>query len=152
MGERGIGVNEPESHEPVPVAGGDSPSEPRAIEQEIASVRSELGDLVDELDRRRHEVVDLPLQAERHPAVVALAGATALLLVTAFAMWIYRRTRPEPRLTKARKLGQAIAIASHNPDALLNALQRRPDPRTSLFSGLVKVASTAGQRAVARAI
>ena len=157
MGERGTSVSEngPYFGETAAASELDLPRhepDPPQIEREIAAVRSELGDLVDELDRRRHEALDLRLQAQRHPLAVAFISAFGVLAVGGIAFWIYRRTRPEPALTHARKLAHALAVVSKHPDKLVYAMERRPDPRASMMSALMKVAGTAGQRAVRHAI
>ncbi len=51
----------------------------RAIEREIERLRMRLDRSLAELDRRRHELTDLKLQARRHPVAVAGAGTAALL-------------------------------------------------------------------------
>ena len=52
----------------------------RQLEGEIVRLREELGGLVGELDRRRHELLDVKLQLRRHPLAASLV---ALPLVAA---------------------------------------------------------------------
>ena len=49
-----------------------SPEHVSRVSGEIAMLRSEIGSLVGELDRRRHELFDLRLQARRHPVGLAI--------------------------------------------------------------------------------
>jgi hypothetical protein len=77
------------------------------VEGEIDMLRNELGGLVAELDRRRHEVLDLRLQARKHPVLVAAVATVAALVVggaIAFAVHARReRRRPAVRAREARR-------------------------------------------------
>lgn len=157
MGERGIGLSEnsPYLEDTTTASNVDVPRrepDPPEVEREIAEVRSELGELVEELDRRRHNALDVRLQAERHPWAAAFISVLGIVALGGVTYWIYRRTRREPALTHARKLGHALAVVSKYPDKLVDAIERRPDPRASMVSAMMKIAGTAGQRAVRRAI
>lgn len=81
--------------------------EVQRVSDEIETLRAELGSLVSELDRRRHELVDVRLQLRRHPGVVlAAAGVAALLLGGAVAVSVRnrrRRARPAFRAQEARR-------------------------------------------------
>jgi len=121
---------------------------------EIDSLRAELGGLVAELDRRRHEALDLGLQVRRHPVfVAAVATAAALLLGGVIALAVRgrrQRRRPTVRAREARralgrlfdhptrvaaepslaaKLGTAVGIAVAS--ALAKRLVERGVPTTS---------------------
>jgi len=76
-------------------------------DDDVDSLRRELGRLVSELDRRRHELLDLRGQLRKHPRVVigAAAGA-ALLLGGLVALSVgnrRRRARPAVRAFEARR-------------------------------------------------
>jgi len=89
----------------------------RAIEREIERLRMRLDRSLAELDRRRHELTDLKLQVRRHPAVVAGAGAAALLLIgggIALAVWQARRREKLPQ--KARRIQISIGRAVEKPE------------------------------------
>ena len=73
--------------------------EARRLEGEIGALREDLGTLVAELDRRRHELMDVKLQLRRHARAVAITGAglaagTAMLIVMAVRRSRARRRRP----------------------------------------------------------
>jgi hypothetical protein len=94
---------------------------PRAIAErlgtEIAVVRDELDSLVAELDRRRHNALDLRRQLERHAFGVALT--TLALLATAtgtvsFGIWRQRRWVRLP--AQAGRLRHAIARMTEHPE------------------------------------
>ena len=62
-------------------AGRVSPDEAvRYLGAEIAELREELGGLVEELDRRRHDLLDVRLQLRRH---VVAATVTAMAIIGA---------------------------------------------------------------------
>jgi hypothetical protein len=102
--------------------------EAREIEHEIECLRSELGGLVHELDRRRHEAVDVRLQIRRHPRAVALAlSLVALTIVGRFT--VLRRRRADTLRTRAVNLVRALALLSEeDPERVRRALQGRANP------------------------
>jgi len=56
------------------------PGDVNGLEQEVDAIRDELGELVGELDRRRHRATK--------PALMGIAAvATAAVAVTGFVMW-----------------------------------------------------------------
>jgi hypothetical protein len=59
----------------------------RLLGAQIAALRDELGGLVAELDRRRHEVLDLRLQVRRH-VVAAIATAVSTVGAMAGIIWL----------------------------------------------------------------
>jgi hypothetical protein len=77
------------------------------IAGEIDTLRTELGGLVGELDRRRREAFDLGLQARRHPVVLALAATAAAVVVGGLLAYAVRqrrvRRRPSVRAGEARR-------------------------------------------------
>jgi hypothetical protein len=83
---------------------------------EIDSIRTELGGLVGELDRRRREAFDIGLQVRRHPIVVAVAAGTAALVVGGIiALVVHQRRerrRPSVRVEQTRR---AVARLLHHP-------------------------------------
>jgi hypothetical protein len=76
------------------------------IAGEIDSLRSELGGLVGELDRRRREAFDVGLQARRHPIALAVAATAAAVVVGGLVALVVRRRRvrrrPSVRAGEAR--------------------------------------------------
>lgn len=117
-----------------------SPEEPvgRAA-HEIDVLRGEIGDLVDELDRRRHEALDVGLQVRRHPAV-AIGAVVAVGLVAGGLLALgvrarRRRTRPAQR---ARALGKALSRMSRHPEEFA----REPGIGERVLAAAATVAAT----------
>lgn len=92
--------------------GKQSPEVPEIIEGRIGLLRHELGELVSELDRRRHEATDVRLQVKKHPMIAGVAVVTvaaAIGGIIAFAVWnARRRERPIERARRARKAMQRL--------------------------------------------
>jgi hypothetical protein len=90
--------------------------EVQRVSDEIETLRSELGGLVSELDRRRHELLDVRLQLRRHPGVVlAAAGAAALLLGGAVAVAVRNRRRRSRPAVRAQEARRALARLLEHP-------------------------------------
>ena len=89
--------------------------EPRKIEREIEHLRTRLDRSLAELDRRRHELVDLKLQARRHPRVIVGAGVVVLGLLggVAFAIWHAKKRNELPQ--RARRIQIAFGRAMEHP-------------------------------------
>jgi hypothetical protein len=87
------------------------------VEGEIDSLRGELGGLVAELDRRRHEAFDLRLQLQRHPVAAAIAAAAAALVVGGAIALVVRGRRERRRpAVRARETRRALARLLEHPD------------------------------------
>jgi hypothetical protein len=87
------------------------------VEGEIQSLRGELGGLVAELDRRRHEAFDLRLQLRRHPVAAAIAAAGAALVVGGLLAVAVRSRRQHRRPSlRARETRRALARLLDHPD------------------------------------
>jgi hypothetical protein len=126
--------------------------EPNLIEDEIESIRNDVGTLLTEIDRRRHAVTNVRLQLRLHPRILLAVSVTGLLLLAGIGHWMYDRLRPDPPVTRARKIARALASIAKDPDAFLDAVEGRPHPRPSLISAVTRLAGTAGQSAVKHAI
>jgi hypothetical protein len=111
---------------------------PRELEHDVERIRGNLTDIVQDLDRRRHEWLDWRLQLRRHPKEAGVGIAVLVLLaggVTALIVWEKRRrARPGARV---RRLGRAVSLA----------FERRARPATSE----VTLAQKAGVAAVSAA-
>ncbi len=87
------------------------------VSGEIDSLRGELGALVAELDRRRHEALDLGLQVRRHPVAVAVAAVTLALAVGGLVALVVagqrRRQRPTEKLKETRRALARIMDQPH---------------------------------------
>jgi len=111
--------------------------DPRDIEQEIVSLRDDVGRLVGELDRRRHEAFDLRLQLRRHARLIALLGGAVVLLAGGLRLRTVLRRRRELPLDRARQLAHALALIGQRPDALVRVLEQPPQPAAvPILSGI----------------
>lgn len=113
MGERAPGV------ERMPAERPDVRTTSREMSQrlgaEIATVREELDVLLVELDRRRHDLLDVRLQLRRHARGTALT-TLALAGVAAGAVWLgVRRRRGARRLAAAGLRPGAISGVTEHP-------------------------------------
>jgi hypothetical protein len=83
---------------------------------EIASIRDELDVLLAELDRRRHDLLDVRLQLRRHGKGTALT-TLALAGVAAGAVWLTlgRRRRARRLTADAGRLPGAISGITEHP-------------------------------------
>jgi hypothetical protein len=102
-----------------------------ALEHQIEALRSELGDLVGELDRRRHEVMDVRLQLRRHPRILAFAVAAVGLIVAGRV--VLRRRSPSRLSGRALNLARVLGVLSkEDPSTVRRAIRRRPTAMTAL--------------------
>jgi hypothetical protein len=94
---------------------------PRAVAEavggEIAVVREELDTLLGELDRRRHEALDVPLQLRRHAFGISLT-ILALVFTATGSVWLtlWRRRRTERLGARAGRLRQAVSRMTEHPE------------------------------------
>jgi hypothetical protein len=97
--------------------GSPSPGHVGRVASEIGVLRSELGGLVAELDRRRHEALDVRLQVSRHPLTVAvIATVSALVLGGAIAVVVRARRQQRRPTVRARQTRRALARLFEHPD------------------------------------
>jgi hypothetical protein len=111
MGERTPGLD-PESSQPK-----NQPANVEVLSGEISAVRAELDTLLGELDRRRHDVLDVPLQVRRH-AVGASLTVLALIATVAASVWLglSRRRRRDGVGARAGRLRHAVARMTAHPE------------------------------------
>jgi hypothetical protein len=116
----------------------------RQLDGEIARLREELSGLVAELDRRRHEALDIKLQVKRHGLQTALTAA-ALLTVGAGFVWLaaWRQRRGDTLHSRWGRLRGTVARA-------LGGQVEAPAP--SLGKKVLTVAASAGIAAVVRKV
>lgn len=94
-----------------------SPEQVRHVSGEIDALRGDIGNLVAELDRRRHEMFDLRLQARRHPIFVAATAAGAALVVGGLIAYAVRDRRESRRpINRAREMRRAMGRLIEHPD------------------------------------
>lgn len=104
-------------------ADADGSTSEQVIEAEIERLRSELDGMVGELDRRRHEALDLRLQLRRHATLVAVAGAvTAAVVIAAGAGWISSRRRQASLLERLQNLARLVDVMTRYPDRVERTL------------------------------
>src|SRR6266536_1873596 len=89
----------------------------RQLDGEIAALREELAGLVGELDRRRHELLDIKLQAKRHALEMVLTG-TALVATAAGFVWLgaWRSRRRQSMRSRAGRLREAFSRMLAKPE------------------------------------
>jgi len=107
-------------------------SDAQEIEQEIEGLRSELGGLVHELDRRRHEATDLRLQIRRHPRAVGVLLSLVTLTAVGRVIVLRRRRANQVRI-RAANLIRALALLSLESSTRLRpAVEGRPSAFATL--------------------
>ena len=113
------------------------------VSGEIVTLRGELGALVAELDRRRHEALDLGLQVRKHPVAVAVAAATLALAVGGLIALVVasRRHRRRPAV-RARETRRALARILEKP--------HRVAAEPSMTRKIAAAAATAAAATLAR--
>jgi lysylphosphatidylglycerol synthetase-like protein (DUF2156 family) len=90
---------------------------PKELATRIVSLRGDLGDLISELDRRRHEAFDLRLQMRKHPVAVAVVGVTVATLIGVGIAAIVRDRRDRERpVEKARRARRALQRLMDDPE------------------------------------
>ena len=88
----------------------------RQLSGEIVMLREDLARLVAELDRRRHEALDVKLQVKRHALGVVLAGAA--VVAAPFGLRLAaRRARPQRGLlAKVRQVRDGLSRIVEKPE------------------------------------
>ena len=135
MGERATGLSGITA-EHGSSNGGSPREEARRIEGEIAKLREDLGALVAELDRRRHELTNVRLQLRRHARAVTIAGVTLVGAAGGLA-WL--------TLDRARRRRALAARAEWIPRVLARVIDRvRPAPAEPGVGRKILVRAAAG--------
>jgi hypothetical protein len=121
------------------------------LKKDIDAIRGNLGGLIGELDRRRHDAFNLRLQLQRHALPVIIAG-TALLAVVGLAIAVGVKRRQEQRAlpAKVRRLRRALARMVANPDRVAKG-----DPHLGLKilrAGGTAAAGVAGKKLARRLV
>lgn len=88
-----------------------TPPDPDKLEQRVAMIREHLGDVVKELDHRRHELTDVKLQLEKHAPLVAGIGAGVVALIGAgIGYSVYQSKKREKLKVKLEREQQYESI------------------------------------------
>ena len=136
MGERATGltaVSTPESVRAVVsepghagVASTSTREATRQLEGDIASLREDLGALVAELDRRRHELTDVKGQLRRHAGAAALTGVALIAAArgVVFLRALRRRRRARAQRAAAEQTVPRTIVAAAATAALATLVRR----------------------------
>jgi hypothetical protein len=89
----------------------------RQLGGEIAALRGELDVLVRELDRRRHEALDVKLQLRRHAVGATVTGAAFVAAAAGF-VWLgaWRDRRRQRLMSRAGHLRRALSRMIEQPE------------------------------------
>jgi hypothetical protein len=89
----------------------------RQLDGEIAALREELAGLVAELDRRRHELLDIKLQARRHALGMAVTSVALLATASGF-VWLgaWRSRHRRTKVARIGRLREAISRMIDRPE------------------------------------
>lgn len=143
--------------ETTPGVGDEDEPDPERLKQEIDGIRRNLGGLVGELGRRRHEALDLRVQVSRHPLPFILGGIVVTGLIgVAVAVFVHQRREQRRLATRLRRwpprlhqLRLALSRAVNHPDRVANP----PGVgRKMLAAGGSAAAATLGTHLAARLI
>jgi len=121
-----------------------------ALERDVDRIRTNIGELIRELNHRRHEAFDLKLQFQRHAARVILAGAAMFaVLAGALAVAVARRRRRRSIGARVTRLRAALRRISAHPEQL----GRPPSvSRKMAAAGGSAIASVLGRRLAKRLV
>ncbi len=130
--------------------GSPGPGDVRRVAGEIDVLRHELGGLVAELDRRRHEALDLRLQVRRHPVLVATVATVGALLLGGAIALIVREARERRKPTRrAREIRDALGRLVEHPREVAS----QPSIGNKIVTAVgVAVATTLVKRMLDRAV
>jgi hypothetical protein len=112
-------------------ANGDHRHGTERLYEDISSIRSRLSGLISELDRRRHDAVDVKLQVRRHPISFVLVAVAAVGVVGGLVAWRLVARRHRNRLvTRLRGLRSVLGRVVRDPERMA---QRTPRLGTRLL-------------------
>jgi hypothetical protein len=146
MDEGTPGVNKPDQK-------GDLPPEKKAeqLEEDIEQIRDTLGDLVGELDHRRHRAFNVGLQIRRHAWTLAIGAG--VIVAAAVGGVMLKRLRQRRRATvsnRLRRLAERMSPKARRKEkekeAAMASLKNAPIPRQVLAAAATAVASVLARR------
>lgn len=98
----------------------------REIEVEIDHLRTRLDRSLAELDRRRHELMDVKLQMRRHPQVLMIAGGVMLLIFGGVAYSVYNSRQHGRAIRKANQYKGAMRRVADHPEYVARKTKVEP--------------------------
>lgn len=117
----------------------------RRLDSEIARSREELSALTAELDRRRHEMLDVRGQVKRHALGASMTGAALTGAAFAVRWLVVQHARRRARLTaRAGRLGAAVTRMIENPERVATGM--------TIWRKVVAAVATAASVTAARAL
>lgn len=132
-------------------AGAEAPPDIDHLEDDIDRIRGNLGGLLNELDRRRHDAFDVRRQLRRHGVAVGLGLLAVAGIVTAGILLHRERGRRARSLpARARALRRAVRRVAAEPDRVAEAYPRVG--KKILAAGGTAVASVVGRRIAERIV
>jgi hypothetical protein len=102
------------------------------LAREANQVRTKLLRTVEQLDRRRHEALDLRTQVQRHVRQLAVVGGAILLGTCAAMVLVAHRMSTAPERRRRNRWRLARSVWRHPERSL------RADRRTSFLAALVR--------------
>ena len=125
----------------------------RLLEGQITGLRDELGELVAELDRRRHEALDVKLQVRRHKREIALTGALLAGMAVGF-LWVSVRQKRRRRRFGAQvgRLGAQVGSFQQAMSRMIERSDRVAVEPTVTSKVLGAVASAAAATVIRKVL
>lgn len=106
MDTRAVGMN---GRREEPRSDGSSQQHAEALQRDIDRLRGDLANTVGELDRRRHDLLDVRGQLRRHPGPIVLAAAALLALAAGgIALAVTRRRHKQQLAARFERLREAL--------------------------------------------
>jgi hypothetical protein len=126
--------------------------EAKALQDDIEKIRGKLGDMVSELDHRRHDLFDVRKQLSRHAIPLAVAGLALLGLgVGGVAFAVHRRRQRQTFGARLARLRQAVARMIDKPERVANTPSPERKIATAGATAIVSVLAKRLAEKVARA-
>jgi hypothetical protein len=100
-----------------PRSDGSSQAHAEALQREIEGIRGDLANTVGELDRRRHDLLDVRGQLRRHPVPITLLAVALLALAAGgIALAVNRRHRKQQLGARLERLREALGRMVAQPN------------------------------------
>jgi hypothetical protein len=127
------------------------PANVDALEDDVERIRNNIGELIRELNHRRHEAFDLKLQFQQHAVRLVLVGAAAVAVVAGAIVFAFSRRRHRRTLRgRAGRFGKALRRLIEHPEKL--GVRQPSVPRKVAAAGGSAMASVLGKRLAQRLV